>query len=672
VRRLLLSSAVAAIVAALAGGAAEVLSGAESAMHAGGGIGFLALFAIPLGWIASIAGRLLWKSWRPVDLVAGLRDPETGGAPRLAAWILYLLAAGVLVAAAVLQGMNVVTMTSSARVVYALAAPILALLSLVVVAALSRPSVAALAFGLGRLDRAWFRRRGAPLLGARRVASAGLAVAVGLVAVAWFATIKPHIGHFDVSFVPSLVTWASVLALAPLGWSALAARPRLRASLVAATGTAAIAAIATALWLRYQRPYAMLEIWGESQVAGTAIDWLYDIESLRGELRVEGIAPVPQPGALHHDLVLVTIDTMRADRTPLYGGPAEMPALGSLATRAAVFDWAFSPGNVTRRSLPAMAIGVSAPRLRGRVAGWALKLDPRHILLAERLRAAGYQTAGFFCCASQFAERHRLGLIRGIDSQWIDKDGERLATMAGRWLRERQKQPNRKPLFVWLHFIEPHGWEKSHPATGGPTRKRAERYDRALTDADRALAILLDAAWKEPAQRERTFLVITSDHGEGLGDHGHRNHAASLYNSEIQVPLVIGGPGISPRRIARPVGLHDLAPTLLDLAGYVPPGMPAMDGVSIAGVLRGTAATDIEAGEAYAAMIEDRSVATDQRALVVGRWKLIATDGSPYQLYDLVADPDEKRNLFAQRPEIAARLRKRLAERRRIDRQAPF
>jgi len=343
-----------------------------------------------------------------------------------------------------------------------------------------------------------------------------------------------------------------------------------------------------------------------------------------------------------------------------------MPALASLGPQAAVFDWAFSPGNVTRRSLPSIAIGVSAPRLRGRVAGWALKLDPRHILLAERFRAAGYDTAGFFCCTSHFAERHRLGLIRGIDQQWIEKDGERLGTMATRWLHQRRSQ---KPLFLWFHLIEPHGWEKDHPAASA-TRKREARYDMGLADADRALAQVLEGVWKDPARRARTILVVTSDHGEGLGDHGVRNHAATLYNSEIRVPLLVAAPGIRPRRIERTVGLQDLAPTLLDLAGFVPPGMPAMDGISLAPVLRGTAPGT--GGEAYAAMIEDRSVAAGERALVVGGHKLIQRDGKPYELYDLRIDPHERRNLFASQPELAARLKQLLAARKQNDDRDPF
>src|SRR5690606_38920534 len=111
---------------------------------------------------------------------------------------------------------------------------------------------------------------------------------------------------------------------------------------------------------------------------------------------------------------LITIDTVRADATPPYGGSAEMPALAALGERGAVFSWAFAPSNVTRRSIPSMVIGLAPNRIRGRVVGWALRVDPRHVLLAERLRAGGYETAGFMCCAGFWSPEVRTGLQRGL------------------------------------------------------------------------------------------------------------------------------------------------------------------------------------------------------------------------------------------------------------------
>jgi arylsulfatase A-like enzyme len=194
-----------------------------------------------------------------------------------------------------------------------------------------------------------------------------------------------------------------------------------------------------------------------------------------------------------------------------------------------------------------------------------------------------------------------------------------------------------------------------------------------LADMDDAIGQVLDAFWTPPGQRERMYVILTSDHGEALGDHGHKTHASSLYNSEIRVPLIVTGPDIPKRRVERPVGLHDLAPTILDLAGYVPSKMPAMDGVSIAPVARGEAPDDLASGEAYAAMIRDRSISTERRALISGRYKLLwRADRKAVELYDIVSDPAEKTDLAASQPDVVARLRAHLDARRALDSVDPF
>jgi arylsulfatase A-like enzyme len=360
---------------------------------------------------------------------------------------------------------------------------------------------------------------------------------------------------------------------------------------------------------------------------------------------------------------------VRADRTPPYGGPAMMPTLSKLAASGALFEWAFSPGNVTRRSIPTLATGVSPTRVKGRVAGWALRLDPRHILLAERFRAAGYDTAGFFCCESFWGPRHRLGINRGIDHLVIEADGNELSKLARRWLDERRVAPTGRPAFVWIHFIEAHNWTKGAGVPRTPADQR-RAYDRVLGRLDAFVARITEAFAGE-ADDVRPILAISADHGEGLGDHDWLAHSTDLYNSQIRVPLVFVGPGITPNRIAEPVGLADLPPTLLDLAGFVPPEMPEMDGRNLGPLIRGERAAAPEGGYAFAAMIPDRSVAAGVRAVVVGRYKLIEKARS-LELYDVVADPDEKADLAKSQPERVQALKAVLAERAAIDATSPF
>ena len=193
----------------------------------------------------------------------------------------------------------------------------------------------------------------------------------------------------------------------------------------------------------------------------------------------------------------------------------------------------------------------------------------------------------------------------------------------------------------------------------------------SLEAADRILAATFKTLWTEETKK-RTFVVVTSDHGEGLGDHGARFHSTTLYNSEIRVPLVVAGPGIAAKRVKQPVGLVDLAPTLLDLAGFVPPGMPQMDGVSLAPILRGEEPAKVDNGEAYSVMLADRSVSRTIRALVAGRYKLIEEEGRSPELYNLLRDKKEKRNLAKEKPEILREMQERMAARRANDAIPPF
>jgi arylsulfatase A-like enzyme len=136
--------------------------------------------------------------------------------------------------------------------------------------------------------------------------------------------------------------------------------------------------------------------------------------------------------------------------------------------------------------------------------------------------------------------------------------------------------------------------------------------------------------------------------------------------------LIIKAPGLMPERLSGPVGLVDLAPTLLDLAGFVPPGMPQMDGVSLVPYLTGDRSLDDDEGEAYSVMVQDRSVPEDLFALVAGRYKLITDGGEEHELYDIVSDSREKKNIAKDKPNLLRRLQLRLAARRKVDRIAPF
>jgi hypothetical protein len=278
--------------------------------------------------------------------------------------------------------------------------------------AVARPIVDMVAFVARGLDRRWRRAGRATLLRPRSIVIAAAGASVLAAAIVWLAFVKPRLGPFDTSIVYAPLVAITVAVLAHVGYARLPRRLGSRAGL--AVGVLAIGAIAFAVITRITRPSLAIEIWGDRPLAGAAVDVIYDIDAIRADISLAEFRPVDRAGAAHPDIVLVTIDTMRADHTPPYGGDAAMPVLGGLGERGAVFEWAFAPSNVTRRSIPSMVIGYAPNRIRGRVVGWALRIDPRFVLLAERLAAGGYETAGFVCCVGFWGPDARTGLQRGI------------------------------------------------------------------------------------------------------------------------------------------------------------------------------------------------------------------------------------------------------------------
>jgi arylsulfatase A-like enzyme len=664
-----LPSLVAAVLAAASAGLIEGAQATYTLFQALAAAGFFAGVAVPLVFGVSLAVRGVWIAWGVDDLIERSTE-DTGGAPGIVAWITYALFSLWFVTAVTFNAVRLILIKTSAHTTVALGSAGIVLFAVGVLVLLSRPGTRLLAWVYRKLDAVIARKLGRSIMKPRYIAYQTLIALVALAYGGWRVSVRPRIGHLDVTFVYYLAFMTVVAGAVQLAWTRIAARKIVATAVTAFVLIAGTLVVGSAAYARYAKPYAMLEVWGNTQLAGGAIDTLFDIQSLRGELRLGEFAPVEREGAPRYNVIFVSIDTVRADRTTPYGGKVAMPALGKMGKNGAVFEWAFSPGNVTRRSLPTMALGISPNRVRGRVAGWALRLDPRHVLLAERFRAAGYETAGFFCCEAQFGPRHRLGLIRGLDELTIEYEGAPLTEQAVEWFENRDWDT---PTFTWIHYIEPHLWEKHYPSKKHG-KSLFTRYDKSLRASDAFLAELMKVLASDERAKD-TIVVVTADHGEGLGDHGFRNHSTTLYNAQIRVPLVVVGPGIDKQRIRQPVGLVDLPPTLLDLAGFEPPTMPDMDGTSVAPILRGERKGKAEGGEAYAVMVEDRSVDKSHRALIVGRYKLIERDGTDkVELYDIVSDPDEKRNIAGveSKAEVLEQMRERMKIRRELDAIYPF
>jgi hypothetical protein len=513
--------------------------------------GFLALVALPMLLGLGVIIRGLWAAWAPSSL--GLIE-EGGGSPRFAGWLAALLCGAAGLAWFMWEGTWLIAKWTTFKVgPTAFAEPALAIVAMALMIVLSRPLARGFAAMIRSVDRGW-RRGGHPsVLTPTNLAVIAAITAIAGIYVMWHYVLSPRLEPLDTEVLEAPAIAVVAVLFAHLAWRAW---PRARRLAGAIVGTLAAVLVGAALVAWQTQPSLTLSIWGDRPLAGLAIDSLFDLDSIRSTVSLAEFMPEPVPGADHPDIIVVTIDTVRADHTPPYFGTADMPVLKDLGKHGTVFEWAYSPSNVTRRSIPSMIIGLAPDRIRGRVVGWALRVDPRHVLLAERLRAGGYETAGFMCCEGFYGKDMHTGLERGLEHLEIEPNGLALARRARLWLDERAKLPGRRPLFLWMHILEPHNWAVG---SGDPVNDdgRRKAYDRTLTLSDSMLAELLGAfASRDPGKAP--IVIISADHGEGLGEHGAPFHSTDLYNSQTHVPLVISGPGIKPQRISETVSLTDL------------------------------------------------------------------------------------------------------------------
>ncbi len=426
-----------------------------------------------------------------------------------------------------------------------------------------------------------------------------------------------------------------------------------------------------------------------------------------------GPAAEPRAPLPWERIVLVSIDTLRADRLGAYGYPRDTsPFLDELARGGVLFERAYAPMATTAPSHASMFTSLY-PVQHGVVKN-GLVLDDRFPTLAELLATRGFTAAGFVSTNVHFASG---GLDRGFAvfdepaPGAYEKYRPAAATVdaALAWLADR---PADERLFVLVHLFDPHApWrpptlhrEALEPA--GEDERRAllrfwireqhvplrffrrgaeglfraqSLYDAEVRFADAELRRLHDG-FARAGLAEGTLWILTSDHGEGLGNHQFMHHGRHLYDEQVRVPLVFHAvaPPLEPRRVAAIVEHVDLLPTLAELTGGPPPPDAALEGRSLAPLLRGE---DDGAPADRAAFVQRRAFALPDRpsdqargfrgfelgekfALVERRWKYLHRSIGSDELYDLAADPYETRNLAGAKPEEAARMQARLRARR--------
>lgn len=343
--------------------------------------------------------------------------------------------------------------------------------------------------------------------------------------------------------------------------------------------------------------------------------------------------------AARPSILLVTLDTTRADAIGPEARGVQTPGFDALAARGRLFRQAYSTVPETLPAHASMLTGLY-PAGHG-VHENARAVPETRALLAEELRRAGYRTVAH---VSSFVLARRFGLARGFDVY----DDELPAGRAERTARQttdralaRLAEPSRAPLFLWVHYFDPH-----HPYE--PPEPFRSRYaetpylgEVAAMDAELGrLALAFERQAPGPVA-----ILVAGDHGEGLGEHGESQHGKLLYQATMRVPLLLLGPGVAPGRSDEPVSIRRIFHTILDLAG-----------ISSTDSLRGPS-REVVLGEAmkpflsYGWQPQVMAVEGRHKAILAGR----------LEAYDVVADPQEARDI-AEQAQLSRPLRNALRE----------
>jgi arylsulfatase A-like enzyme/Flp pilus assembly protein TadD len=369
-----------------------------------------------------------------------------------------------------------------------------------------------------------------------------------------------------------------------------------------------------------------------------------------------GPVDTPPPATVARNVLLVTIDTLRADRVGVYGAAdARTPALDGLARAGVRFDRAFATSPITLPSHASLLTGLYPPGHGARHNG--IRVNAGVPTLAAVFRAAGYATGAF---VSAFPLDRRFGLADGFDVY----DDRMPRRSDGRIANERAARATvdaalgwvgtldrHRPFFLWVHLFEPHAPYEPEPGLSGARAGIRARYDGEVAVADREALRLLEGVDPDGA----SIVVAAADHGEAFGEHGEVGHSIFVYDTTLRVPLIIRAPGLSPRVVSAPVTLADVAPTVLRLAGRA--GIDA-DGLDVSEAMRGRPlpAREIYA-ESFAPLVDFGW--SPLRALRTGPWKLI--EAPRPELFQVADDPGEMRDRAREQGVIVAGLHERLS-----------
>ena len=368
-----------------------------------------------------------------------------------------------------------------------------------------------------------------------------------------------------------------------------------------------------------------------------------------------------EPGALNDfNVLIVTFDTTRADHLECYGNRSiRTPVLNRLAREGYLFGNCVTSVPATLPAHASLLTGLH-PFTHGVRANGTFQLDDRNVTLPEILVEHGYATAGFI---SAYVLDSTYGLAQGFEH--YDDDLTIGVKHSPQMFRERAAELTNKPLFEWLrnngdekffcwvHYFDPHATYM--PPEPFRTEYADDPYDGEIAYADSQLGKLLELL-EELQVRDRTLVIMTADHGEGLGEHGEQTHSLLIYDSTLHVPLIINAPAVLPRGnvVRRQVGIIDVMPTVLDLLGIEP--SRELEGISLLGAPSDGPRT------IYIETLATKTLHGWAPLLGVRRddYKFILAPRP--ELYDLRKDPRELDDISAKAPDILAELYRALEQ----------
>ncbi len=367
----------------------------------------------------------------------------------------------------------------------------------------------------------------------------------------------------------------------------------------------------------------------------------------------------PDRGAPPPNVLLVTIDTLRADHVGAYGASfAETPSLDRLASEGTRFTRAIASSPLTLPSHSALLTG-SHPHELGVRHNGMYRLAPGVETLAERLRGAGWATGAF---VGSYVLAARFGLDQGFDRYddttstqlagpggYAERTADAVSDAALAWLEAAPR-----PFFLWTHYYDPHASYK--PPAPFKDRFAARPYDGEISWVDMQLTRILDVL-RARRELDRTLVVVTADHGESLGEHGELTHGYALYDAVLRVPLILRGPGVPAGGVVESLvrGI-DVAPTVLGLLGRE--ALPGVSGSDLRPLWEGS--------EAPGRVAYSETLATELElgwsALYSIRTERFGYVRAPRaELYNLEADPAERENLLETDPRRWGAVASRLA-----------